>query len=179
MGRQCNRGRPSRPRRLCIRCDGSRARNWGGARSCSNHNHDDHAPLNDSQMSRAQDMWTRFQFFVRKYLRVAIMPHTDGKFYHKFEDVENTVWWKVATSVSTYRPMLAPTTGLDCPQAWLREIVFTVVADHFRWEYSQRRDVRKTYSLPEDKAGRGIVNPADPPPARPTPTAGALNRVRE
>lgn len=132
---------------------------WGGTRLCSEH---EHAPL--SSVARlAQDMWSRFQPFVRKYLGVAIMGYTGGKWYEKFEDVEAEVWFTVMAKMLTYRSLLNEK-GEECPQAWLRSIAYSVAASHFRSEHAQRRDVRREVPFFEDVEDRGIPNRDEPPP---------------
>jgi DNA-directed RNA polymerase specialized sigma24 family protein len=95
--------------------------------------------------------------FVRKRIHAEILPWTGGKSYPKFDDLEQETWWLIARQIKQYAP--EPETGK--PFAWLRTVVHSAVVDHFRSEYSQKRDVRKEVPTDFDK-DRGIANPTDP-----------------
>ena len=146
---------------------------WRGE-VCTVHQH----AVSNTSLAQAQDMFSHFQFFVRKHLGAALMAYTDGKAYEKFTDVEQEVWWAVVARMMTYRP-LQNEKGEDMPQAWLKSIVRSVVSDHFKGKHRQKCDVRKEVQFFDNAANRGISNPDDPPPAHPTPTANALNGIRD
>jgi len=93
-------------------------------------------------------MWDSHRKFVRARCRAEMRKYSrNGEVSQTpLDELEMKVWATVAAKVHQYKD-----TGLKHgPQAWLKTVIFSVVNNHFRDSWRQRRDIRKEASLPSD-----------------------------
>jgi hypothetical protein len=91
----------------------------------------------------------------------------NARTYSGFADLENEVWQRVTKGIVDFeeRPGLADG-GIP---AWLTAVVHSTVADHFKGEFREKRDIRKT--IPLDGRAHDLVVPDSPVSPPDTATA--------
>jgi hypothetical protein len=116
---------------------------------------------------QAQKLWEKYHKYVHSRVWAEVRPYVGGKEYGLLDDVEHAVWERVASKVEDFR-------GRDrrAEMSWLKLVTRSVVTDHFRFEYRQKQDQRKTVAIPGDDC-REMSN--GPLPDRPTANADYLN----
>ncbi len=98
-------------------------------------------------MKLADEMFQKHRKFVQARVRGECLPFTGGEIpsQSQQDDIEQKVWHKVAASIAQF-------TDYSHPLAWLTTITHSVVINHFRGEFAQKRDIRLTDQFPEDDA---------------------------
>jgi hypothetical protein len=159
---------------------------------CLTHKH----AMHETPMLKAQSLFEVHARFVRRHILVELQPWSGGKRYD-VNDIESVVWWNVAQRMPEWLPLLethytfdddtevanwwtsAKTPEQARAQMFLRAVVHTTVIDVVRGNHAEKRDVRLEVPIPASAGDRGIPNPCDPPPAKPTPTANTRNLMKE
>jgi len=163
---------------------------WRGE-ECHIHKHAMAQSEPDTPYQKAESLFKLYSPFVRRRILVELAPVV--KRGYDVTNFESMVWWAVAHRMPEYIPFME--THLDDEgdywtdandkkraraQMWLKSVVHTEVKDGIRGEHlKEGRNIDREVPIPDYAGDRGLVNPEDPTFARPTPTAGIWNKMRE
>jgi len=166
---------------------------WGGTRTDCPACRGELGTTHETHMQKAESLFQVHANFVRKYIRVELMPWSEKRY--DVNDIEGLCWFNVARRMPEYLPLLKVGVGSTetigtwevysteqeraRAQMWLRSVVHSTIIDVIRGNHlKEGRNIDREVPLPDSAADQGIPNPADPPPAIPTATASMRNLAK-